>query len=145
MGEVSTVGLDLAKNVFQVHGADASGVVVFRRKLRRHDVLGFFARQPRCVVAMEACGGAHCWGREIGRFGQELKLIAPAYMKPFVKRQKNDMADAESICEAAQRPTMRFVQVKSDEQQASAAVFRLRDLLVRQRTQLINALKGPIR
>lgn len=144
MGEVSTIGLDLAKNVFQVHGADTSGAVVFRRKLRRHDVLGFFARQPRCVVAMEACGGAHYWGREIGRLGHEVKLIAPAYVKPFVKRQKNDMADAEAICEAAQRPTMRFVQVKSDEQQAGTAVFRVRDLLVRQRTQLINALRGQL-
>jgi transposase len=85
MGEVSTIGVDLAKNVFQVHGADASGAVVFRRKLRRHDVLGFFARQPRCVVVMEACGGAHYWGREIGRLGHEVKLIAPAYVKPFVK------------------------------------------------------------
>ncbi len=144
MGEVSTIGVDLAKNIFQVHGADASGAIVFRRKLRRHDVLGFFAAQPRCVVAMEACGGAHYWGREIDRLGHEVKLIAPAYVKPFVKRQKNDVADAEAICEAAQRPTMRFVQVKSDEQQASAAVFRVRDLLVRQRTQLINALRGQL-
>jgi len=85
MGEVSTIGVDLAKNIFQVHGADASGAIVFRRKLRRHDVLGFFAAQPRCVVAMEACGGAHYWGREIDRLGHEVKLIAPAYVKPFLK------------------------------------------------------------
>jgi hypothetical protein len=96
MVEVSTIGVDLTKNVFQVHGADVSGAIVFRRKLRRHDVLGFFAAQPRCVVAMEACGGAHYWGREIGRLGHEVKLIAPAYVKPFVKRQKNDVADAEA-------------------------------------------------
>jgi transposase len=134
--------LDLAKQVFQVHGADRNGAVVLRKKLRRDQLLAFFAELPRCVVAMEACGGAHHWGREIGRLGHEVKLIAPAYVKPFVKRQKNDMADAEAICEAAQRPTMRFVPVKSELAQASALVFRTRDLLVRQRTQLINALRG---
>ena len=142
MAEVSTIGLDIAKQVFQAHGADASGRVLFRKKLRRDKLLGFFAAQPACVVAMEACGGAHYWAREIARLGHEVKLIAPAYVKPFVKRQKNDAADAEAICEAAQRPTMRFVAVKSEEQQASAMVFRARDLLVRQRTQLINALRG---
>jgi len=142
VAEVSTIGLDIAKQVFQAHGADASGRVLFRKKLRRDKLLGFFAAQPACVVAMEACGGAHYWAREIARLGHEVKLIAPAYVKPFVKRQKNDAADAEAICEAAQRPTMRFVAVKSEEQQASAMVFRARDLLVRQRTQLINALRG---
>ncbi|MBO1073374.1 IS110 family RNA-guided transposase [Roseomonas marmotae] len=142
MDEVSTIGLDIAKHVFQAHGADRSGAVVFRKRLRRAQVLEFLAAQPPCVVAMEACGGAHHWGREIGRLGHTVRLIPPAYVKPFVKRQKNDAADAEAICEAAQRPTMRFVAVKGEEAQAAALVFRTRDLLVRQRTQLINALRG---
>ncbi|MEH3116668.1 MAG: IS110 family transposase [Methylorubrum populi] len=142
--EVSTIGLDLAKNVYQVHGADASGAVVFRRQLRRDKVLSFFAGLPPCTVAMEACGGAHHWAREIARVGHTVRLIPAAYVKPFVKRQKNDAADAEAICEAAQRPTMRFVAVKGAEQQASAVVFRARDLLVRQRTQTINALRGHL-
>jgi hypothetical protein len=136
--------LDLAKLVFQVHGADASGAVVFRKTLRRARVLEFFRDLPRCFVAMEACGGAHHWAREIGRLGHEVRLIPPIYVKPFVKRQKNDASDAEAICEAAQRPTMRFVAVKSESAQASAAIFRTRDLLVRQRTQLINAVRGQL-
>jgi transposase len=144
MGEVSTIGVDLAKSVFQVHGADASGAVLFRKKLRRHQVLTFFAAQPRCTVAMEACGSAHHWAREIGRLGHGVRLIPPAYVKPFVKRQKNDAADAEAICEAAQRPTMRFVVPKSEQAQAAAVVFRARDLLVKQRTQIINALRGHL-
>ena len=118
--------------------------VVFRKKLRREQVLAFFAGQPRCLVAMEACASAHYWAREIGALGHETRLIPPAYVKPFVKRQKNDAADAEAICEAAQRPTMRFVAPKSAETQAAAVVFRTRDLLVRQRTQLINALRGHL-
>ncbi len=142
MEEVSTIGLDLAKHVFQAHGASASGAVVFRRKLRREQVLPFFASQPRCRVAMEACASAHHWARAIGDLGHEVRLISPAYVKPFVKRQKNDMADAEAICEAAQRPTMRFVDVKSEAKQASTVIFRTRDLLVGQRTQIINALRG---
>jgi transposase len=142
MGQVSTIGLDIAKHVFQAHGADALGAVVFRKRLRRAQVLEFLAAQPPCDVAMEACGGAHYWGREIGKLGHTVRLIPPAYVKPFVKRQKNDAADAEAICEAAQRPTMRFVAVKSEEAQAAALVFRTRDLLVRQRTQVINALRG---
>src|SRR5919199_2658263 len=139
-----TIGLDIAKRVFQAHGADASGRVVFRKRLVRAEVLEFFASQPPCVVALEACGGAHHWAREIGRLGHTGRLIPPAYVKPFVKRQKNDPADAEAICEAAQRPGMRFVPVKTDAQQASALVFRTRDLLVRQRTQCINALRGHL-
>lgn len=144
MSEIITVGLDLAKNVFQAHGADASGQAVLRKKLRRDQVLEFFARLPSCVVAMEACGSAHFWGREISELGHEVKLIPPAYVKPFVKRQKNDAADAEAICEAATRPTMRFVPVKSEETQGAAMVFRVRELLIRQRTQAINALRGHL-
>jgi transposase len=144
MTQVVTIGLDLAKNIFQAHGADAAGAVVFRRKLRRDQVLTFFAAQAPCLVAMEACPGAHHWGREIGKLGHTVRLIAPAYVKPFVKRQRNDAADAEAICEAAQRPTMRFVAVKSEAKQASAAIFRSRDVLVAQRTQLINAIRGHL-
>ena len=144
MSEITTVGLDLAKNVFQLHGADASGRAVLRRKLRRGQVLEVLAGLPRCTVAMEACGGAHYWGREIGKLGHEVRLIPPAYVKPFVRRQKSDAADAEAICEAAQRPNMRFVPVKSEEKQGAAAVFRVRELLIRQRTQTINALRGHL-
>ena len=144
MGDFSTIGVDLAKSVFQVHGADASGAVLFRKKLRRHQVLTFFAAQRPCTVAMEACGSAHHWAREIGQLGHTVRLIPPAYVKPFVKRQKNDAADAEAICEAAQRPTMRFVVPKSEQAQAAAVVFRARDLLVKQRTQIINALRGHL-
>src|SRR5919205_4444475 len=142
MNQVSTVGLDLAKYIFQLHGADGAGAVVFRKKLRRGQLLAFLATLPPCTVAMEACASAHYWGREIAKLGHTVRLIAPAYVKPFVKRQKNDMADAEAICEAAQRPTMRFVAVKSEAKQASSVIFRTRDLLVGQRTQIINALRG---
>src|SRR5215218_919506 len=144
MNQVSTVGLDLAKYTFQLHGADSAGAVVFRKKLRRGQLLAFLATLPPCTVAMEACGSAHYWGRAIAKLGHTVRLIAPAYVKPFVKRQKNDAADAEAICEAAQRPTMRFVALKSANQQAAAVVFRTRDLLVRQRTQTINALRGHL-
>jgi len=144
MLEVNTIGLDLAKNVFQAHGADASGAVVFRKKLRRNQILTFLATQPTCTVAMEACASSHYWAREITRLGHAVRLIAPAYVKPFVKRQKNDVADAEAICEAAQRPAMRFVGVKSEEKQAAGIVFRTRDLLARQRTQAINAIRGHL-
>ena len=144
MGEVTTIGLDLAKQVFQVHAVDAAGAVVFSRKVTRAKLLSFFTAQPCCLVAMEACGSAHHWARELARLGHEVRLIPPAYVKPFVKRQKNDARDAEAICEAAQRPGMRFVAVKDEAQQASAAIFRARDLLVRQRTQLINALRGLV-
>jgi transposase len=139
MSEIITVGLDLAKDVFQVHGADGAGRAVLRKKLRRAQGLDFFVQLPHCVVAMEACGGAHFWGREIGKLGHEVRLIPPACVKPFVKRQKNDAADDEAICEAAQRPTMRFVPVKSEAVQGAAMVFRVRELLIRQRTQVINA------
>ena len=144
MGQATTIGLDIAKHVFQAHGADAAGHVMFRKRLSRVRLLEFFAVQPPCVVAMEACAGSHHWAREIGKLGHTVRLIPPAYVKPFVKRQKNDTADAEAICEAAQRPTMRFVPVKDEAQQANGVVFRARDLLVRQRTQCINALRGHL-
>ena len=144
MVEVSVIGVDLAKNVFQVHGAAADGSVVFRRKLRRGQVLSFFAEQPVCTVAMEACASAHYWARAIGEFGHTVKLIPPAYVKPFVKRQKSDATDAEAIAEAAARATMRFVAVRTAAQQASAMVYRTRDLFVQQRTRAINALRGHL-
>lgn len=144
MSEVIIIGLDLAKNVFQAHGMRADGSVAFRTKLSRTRVLSFFAVQPRCIVAMEACASSHYWGRVLGDLGHEAKLIPPIYVKPFVKRQKNDMADAEAIAEAASRPTMRFVSVKSEERQAAGMAFRTRDLFVRQKTQTINALRDHL-
>jgi transposase len=144
VAEVSTIGLDIAKQAFQAHGADASGRVVFRRKITRARLIEFFSSLPRCLVALEACGGAHYWRRQIAKLGHTVRLIPPTYVKPFVKRQKNDAADAEAICEAAQRPTMRFVAVKDEAQQAKGIVFRAGDLLVRQRTQCINALRGHL-
>ncbi len=144
MNEVSIIGLDIAKHVFHAHGADATGREVFSRRTGRGKLLDFFAAQPRCLVALEACGGAHHWARELMRLGYEVRLIPPAYVKPFVKRQKNDAADAEAICEAAQRPTMRFVTMKSEQAQGAAVVFRIRELLIRQRTQAINALRGHL-
>lgn len=144
MSNVTTIGLDIAKAVFHAHGADANGRQVFSRRLSRGKLLEFMEQQPRCLIAMEACSGAHHWAREFMTIGHEVRLIPPAYVKPFVKRQKNDAADAEAICEAVQRPNMRFVAVKSEEQQAAGMVFRTRDLLVRQRTQLVNAIRGHL-
>ena len=144
MEEVSIIGIDLAKRSFQVHGARADGSVAYRRKLSRGKLLSFLASQPRSTVAMEACASAHYWGREIGALGHEVRLVPPIYVKPFVKRQKNDAADAGAITEAAKRPTMHFVAVKSEAQQAQAMLFHTRDLLVRQRTQSINALRGHL-
>lgn len=144
MTRISTIGLDLAKNVFQLHGVDASGAVVLRRQLRRGAVEKFFAQLPPCLVGMEACGSAHHWARVIGRYGHEVKLMPPAYVKPYVKRNKNDGRDAEGICEAVTRPTMRFVPVKSVEQQAALAVHGTRALLVRQRTMAANALRAAL-
>ena len=142
MEQATIIGIDLAKRSFQLHGARADGSVAFRKKLSRDRLLEFVASHPPCIVAMEACASSHHWGREIGKLGHEVKLVPPIYVKPFVKRQKNDAADAEAICEATSRPTMRFVAVKTREQQAQGMLFRTRDLLVRQRTQTINALRG---
>lgn len=144
MPDVSIIAIDLAKQVFHLHGAAPDGSVLFRKKLSRGQLLAFLADQPPCAVAMEACATAHGWGREIEQLGHRVRLIPPAYVKPFVKRQKNDMADAEAIAEAALRPTMRFVAVKTEEQQARAMIFRTRDMLVRQRVELINALRGHL-
>ncbi len=144
MSEVSIIGVDIAKRVFQLHGAGADGSVVFRKKLTRAQFLSFLAEQPRCIVAMEACATAHDWGRQIERIGHTVLLLPPIYVNPFVKRQKNDAADAEAIAEAASRPAMRFVAVKTEEQQARAMLFRTREMFVRQRTQLINALRGHL-
>jgi len=144
MSEVTIIGIDLAKRVFQLHGARKDGSVVFRKKLSRGQVLAFVAQQPRCVVAMEACATAHGWSREFEKLGHDVRLIPPVYVKPFVKRQKNDAADAEAIVEAALRPTMRFVAVKTEAQQARAMLFRTRQMFVGQRTQMINALRGHL-
>ena len=142
MGEVSIIGVDLAKNVFQLHGAAADGSVVFRKKLSRLQFGRFMANQAPCEVAMEACPSAHHWARELTNQGHHVRLIAPHYVKPFIKRQKNDAADAEAITEAATRPTMRFVAPKTEEQQARAIAFRAREQLVKQRTEAINALRA---
>ena len=144
MSEVSIIGIDLAKRVFQLHGACANGAVIFRKKLTRVQLLAFMSKQPECTVAMEACATAHCWGREIEKLGHTVRLIAPNYVKPFVKRQKNDVADAEAIVEAVSRPTMRFVELKSEAQQARAMLFRTRQMFIGQRTQTINALRGHL-
>lgn len=144
MKQITTIGLDLAKQVFQVHGADAEGSPIFNRKLRRAEVLRFFEKSPPCLVGMEACGGSHYWAREIAAFGHDVRLIPPIYVKPFVKRGKTDAADAEAISEAVTRKTMRFVPVKSADQQAAAMVLKTRALLVRQKTQAINALRAHL-
>jgi transposase len=144
MGQVVTIGLDLAKSVFQVHGIDAAGVVVVRRQIRRSQVLQFFAKQPACVVGMEACASSHHWARELIALGHEVKLMPAQYVKPYVKRGKNDAADAEAICEAVTRPTMRFVAIKTPEQQSAMMLHRVRLVLSRQRTQLSNALRAHL-
>lgn len=142
MNEITTLGIDLAKQVFQLHGVDARGRCVLRRQVRRAQLLAVIAQLPRCTVAMEACGGAHHWGRQIAALGHTVKLIAPQFVKPFVKGNKTDRNDAEAICEAAQRPQMRFVALKTLEQQQVLALHRLRALVQKSRTALSNQLRG---
>jgi transposase len=142
--KIATIGLDLAKTDFQLHAVDTEGRVVLRRRLRRSEVVKFFARLSPCLVGMEACAGAHHWARTIAGLGHEVRLMPPAYVKAYVRRQKNDMADAAAICEAVTRPSMRFVPIKSEQQQALLLIHRARDLLVRQRTSLINALRAHL-
>jgi transposase len=144
MSEITTIGLDLAKHVFQVHGIDAQGTTVLRKRLRRGQVLAFFRRIPRCVVGLEACATAHYWARELGALGHEVRLMPAQYVKAYIKRNKHDAADAEAICEAVSRPTMRFVAVKTAEHQATQLLHRGREQLVRQRTMLVNALRAHL-
>jgi transposase len=144
LSAVTSVGLDLAKHVFQVHGCDASGTVVVAKALRRRDLLAFFASLPPCLVGMEACGSAHHWGRELIALGHDVKLIPPAYVKPFVKRQKNDKNDAAAIHETLSRPGLRFVKVRSVDNQAVLMQHKAREMLVHQRTQLLNGLRGHL-
>jgi len=139
-----TVGLDLAKHVFQVHGVDAEGQVIIRKKLRRKELLEFFKELPPSLIGVEACGTAHHWGRNLTALGREVRLMPTGYVKPYVKRGKNDEVDAEAICEAVFRPTMSFVPVKSVEQQSILMLHRTRDLLVRQRTMLANSMRGQL-
>jgi len=142
METIATIGLDLAKSIFQVHAISASGAVVLRRALRRSNLLNFFRKLPPCLVGMEACASAHFWAREIRACGHEVRMIPPIYVKAYVRRSKTDAADAEAICEAVTRPTMRFVPIKSAEQQAAGLVLKTRDLLVRQRSQTANAFRA---
>src|ERR1700761_5555095 len=140
--QITTIGLDLAKNWFQVHGVDADGKAVVRRKLRRSEVTKFFKPLSPCLIGIEACATAHHWARELTALGNQVKLMPPAYVKAYVKRNKNDAADAEAICEAVTRPSMRFVPVKDTDQQSILMLHRVRSLLVRQRTMLVNALRA---
>ena len=144
MSEITTIGLDLAKHVFQAHGIDAEGTTVLRKRLRRGQVLAFFSRIPRCVVGLEACATGHYWARELGALGHEVRLMPAQYVKAYIKRNKHDAADAEAICEAVGRPTMRFVPVKTADQQATQLLHRGREQLVRQRTMLVNALRAHL-
>ena len=142
MSNITTIGLDLAKNVFQVHGVDETGTAVVVKRLRRSQVSGFFASLPPCLIGMEACATAHYWARELTELGHTVRLMPPQYVKAYVKRNKNDAADAAAICEAVRRPSMRFVPVKTVDQQSALLMHRARDLLIRQRTMLVNALRG---
>ncbi|WP_183417852.1 IS110 family transposase, partial [Limibacillus halophilus] len=140
--KITTLGIDLAKSVFQLHGVDADGAVVLQKKLRRGAVLAFLGKLEPCLIGLEACATSHHWAREIAALGHDVRLIAPAYVKPYVKRQKNDAADAEAICEAVTRPNMRFVPIKTEEQQGVLVLHRSRDLLMRQRTMILNAIRA---
>jgi len=142
--QLTTIGLDLAKRIFQVHGVDAAGNIVLKRRLRRNQMITFFAGLTPCLVGMEACATAHFWARELKALGHDVRLMPAQYVKAYVKRGKNDAADAAAICEAVSRPSMRFVPVKSEAQQAALMLHRARDLLMRQRTQLINAVRGHL-
>ena len=142
MQVVSTVGLDIAKSVFQVHGVDAQGEVLIRRQLKRRYVLTFFQKLPPCLVGIEACASSHYWSRELKALGHTVRLMPPAYVKPYVKRQKNDTADAEAICEAVTRANMRFVETKTPEQQSGLVLHRTRHLFIRQQTAVILASSG---
>jgi transposase len=143
--EVTTIGLDIGKHVFQVHGITADGAVVFNRPIRRSQLLKFFGTLSSCVVGIEACGSAHHWARELRAIGHDVRLMPAAYVKPYVKRGKTDAVDAEAICEAVTRPTMRFVAVKEKEQQALLTMHRVRQLIVRQKTQILNVIRGLLR
>jgi transposase len=142
--EITTLGMDLAKSLFQLHGVDADGAVVLQKKLRRSAVLDFLGKLEPCLIGIEACPTSHFWAREIAALGHDVRLIPPAYVKPYVKRQKNDAADAEAICEAVTRPNMRFVPVKTEEQQSVLVLHRSRDLLMRQRTMILNAIRAQL-
>jgi transposase len=144
METVTTIGLDIAKSVFQVHGVDAAGKVIIRRQLRRRDVLAFFQKLAPCVVGIEACATSHHWSRELQALGHRVRLMPPAYVKPYVKRQKNDAADAEAICEAVTRPNMRFVETKTPEQQSCLMLHRTRHLFIRQQTAVINSIRAHL-
>ncbi|QKD19643.1 IS110 family transposase [Mesorhizobium sp. NZP2077] len=144
MEKITTIGVDNAKHLFQVHGINAAGATVTRRKLRRDDVVGFFEALPPCLIGIEACATGHPWARVLIALGHEVRLMPASYVKPYVKRQKNDATDAEAICEAVTRPTMRFVPVKSEEQQSVLMLHGVRELLIRQRTMLVNALRGHL-
>lgn len=142
--QISTIGIDIAKNVFQVHGVDAAGKPVLKKQLRRGQMLEFFGKLAPCLIGMEACATSHHWARELRKLGHDVRLMPPSYVKAYVKRGKNDAADAEAICEAVTRPSMRFVPIKSAEQQGALMLHRTRDLLIRQRTQLINAMRAHL-
>jgi transposase len=142
--QISTIGIDLAKSVFQVHGVDAAGKVIITKKLRRCQVLPLFEKLPPCLIGMEACATSHHWARELKALGHDVRLMPASYVKAYVKRNKNDAADAAAICEAVTRPSMRFVPIKTAEQQSALMLHRTRDLLVRQRTQLINAMRAHL-
>src|SRR6201985_2746755 len=144
MQSISTIGLDIAKSVFQVHGVDAAGQVVVRRRLRRSPVLKFFAGLAPCVVGVEACATSHHWSRQLQALGHSVKLMPPSYVKPYVKRQKNDMADAEAICEAVMRANMRFVPTKTPAQQSCLMLHRTRHLFIRQQTAVINSIRAHL-
>jgi len=144
MQAVTTIGLDIAKSVFQVHGIDAEGNVIVRRQLKRRHILRFFQKLPLCLVGIEACASSHHWSREIKALGHTVRLMPPAYVKPYVKRQKNDATDAEAICEAVRRPTMRFVETKTPEQQSCLTLHRTRHLFIRQQTAVINAIRAHL-